>query len=66
MEEFSMHLIRFSKVRKSSTTRIEMKSPTSYTNNHKQLRIHPKYENVKCMQILQIKYRTKPPAKHAK
>ena len=39
MEEFSMHF--------NSTTQTEMKPPTSYSSNHIQLRIHPKYENVK-------------------
>ena len=53
MGEFSMHWIRFSKVRKSSTTQIEMKPPTSYSNNHKQLRTHPKHEYVKCKNQIQ-------------
>ena len=48
-----MHLIRFSKVRRSSTTQIEMKPPTSYSNNHKQLRTHPKHEYVKCKNQIQ-------------
>ena len=53
MEEFAMHWIRFSKVRKSSTTQIEMKPPTSYSNNHKKLRIHPNYEYVKRQNQIQ-------------
>ena len=54
MEEFSMHF--------NSTTRTEMKPPTSYSNNHKQLLIHPKYENIKRTNQIQ----NNPSGKHVK